>query len=131
MGVQVRKTILLVDDEDDLRTTLAHRLSGEGYLVETAVDGEDAFDKLCLSVFDLVILDVMLPYRNGFDLCRDLRVAGVTTPILLLSVRNRTIDKVVGFRLGADDYVTKPFASEELVVRIEALLKMVSRPPSA
>ena len=131
MGEQGRKTILLVDDEEDLRTTLAHRLSGEGYLVETAADGEDAFDKLCLSDFDLVILDVMLPYRNGFDLCRDLRFAGVTTPILLLSVRNQTIDKVVGFRLGADDYVTKPFASEELVVRIEALLKMAHRPQSA
>jgi len=131
MGEQVRKTILLVDDEEDLRITLAHRLSCEGYLVETAADGVDAFDKLRLSVFDLVILDVMLPYENGFDLCRDLRLRGVTTPILLLSVRNQTIDKVVGFRLGADDYVTKPFASEELVVRVEALLKRVPRPHSA
>lgn len=126
----MRKSILLVEDECDLRTTLAHRLRGEGYLVETAEDGEDGFDKVSSVPFDLIILDVMLPYRSGFDLCRDIRQAGMATPILLLTVRNKTLDKVVGLKLGADDYVTKPFKSEELMVRIEALLKRVPRPAS-
>lgn len=126
----MRKSILLVEDDDDLRATLAQRLKGEGYRVEMAVDGEDGFDRVRRSSFDLIILDVMLPYRSGLDLCRDIRKAGMATPILLLSVRNAIIDKVVGFKLGADDYVTKPFVSEELMVRIEALLRQVPRPAS-
>jgi DNA-binding response OmpR family regulator len=73
----------------------------------------------------LIILDVMLPYRNGFDVCRDIRQAGLATPILLLTVRNETVDKVLGLKLGADDYVTKPFVTAELVARIEVLLRRV------
>lgn len=121
----MKGTILLVEDEAELCTTLGVRLRGEGYEVEVASDGVEGYDKAIAHSFDLIILDVMLPYRNGFDICRDIRQAGLATPILLLTVRNDTIDKVVGLKLGADDYITKPFATAELVARIEVLLRRV------
>jgi DNA-binding response OmpR family regulator len=119
----MKENILLVDDEDALRTTLGDRLRGEGYVVDTAVDGEEALEKITNSPFDLLIIDVMLPYRSGFDLCRDIRQAGMATPILFLTARTELLDKVVGFKLGGDDYVTKPFEAAELMARIEALLR--------
>lgn len=121
----MNESILLVEDEKALRTTLRDRLCSEGYVVETAADGNDGYDKACNYSFDLIILDVMLPRRSGLDVCRDLRAAGMATPILILTVRNETIDKVVGLKLGADDYVTKPFEAAELLARIEVLLRRV------
>ena len=119
----MNENILLVEDQDALRTTLSDRLRGEGYVVETAKDGQEGLEKASSSPFDLLILDVMLPYRSGFDLCRDIRQSGLATPILFLTARNEIVDKVVGFKLGGDDYLTKPFESAELIVRIEALLR--------
>jgi two-component system alkaline phosphatase synthesis response regulator PhoP len=119
----MNENILLVEDEDALRTTLGDRLRGEGYVVDTAKDGQEGMEKITTSPFDLLILDVMLPYRSGFDLCRDIRQAGLATPILFLTARNEVVDKVVGFKLGGDDYVTKPFEAVELLVRVEALLR--------
>ena len=116
-------SILLVEDEDDLRLTLSDRLRGKGYVVETAKDAEEGLEKITSSPFDLLILDVMLPHRSGFDLCRDIRHSGLATPILFLTARSETVDKVVGFTLGGDDYLTKPFDAAELTVRIEALLR--------
>jgi len=113
----------LVEDEDALRTTLGDRLRGEGYVVDTAKDGQEGMEKITTAPFDLLILDIMLPYRSGFDLCRDIRQAGLATPILFLTARNEVVDKVVGFKLGGDDYVTKPFEAAELLVRVEALLR--------
>jgi|SRR5580704_15667035 two-component system alkaline phosphatase synthesis response regulator PhoP len=121
----MNESILLVEDEAALRTTLSDRLRGEGYVVDTAVDGHEAFEKVTNLPFDLVILDLMLPSRSGLDVCRDIRQAGMATPILILTARNQTIDKVLGLKLGADDYVTKPFESAELIARIEALLRRV------
>ena len=121
----MNESILLVEDEAALRATLSDRLRGEGYMVETATDGHDAFEKAANQPFDLVILDLMLPVRSGLDVCRDIRQAGMATPILILTARNQTIDKVVGLKLGADDYVTKPFESAELIARIEVLLRRV------
>src|SRR5580704_5076871 len=121
----MNESILLVEDEAALRTTLSDRLRGEGYVVDTAVDGHEAFEKVTNLPFDLVILDLMLPSRSGLDVCRDIRQAGMATPILILTARNQTIDKVLGLKLGADDYVTKPFESEELMARIEVLLRRV------
>jgi two-component system, OmpR family, alkaline phosphatase synthesis response regulator PhoP len=120
------KRILFVEDEKALRTTLGDRLRREGYIVDFAADGDDGFEKAISSPFDLIILDIMLPRRNGLDVCRELRSAGTTTPILVLTARTQTVDKIVGLNLGADDYVTKPFDSMELVARVEALLR---RPP--
>ena len=119
--------ILLVEDEEALRIALGDRLRGEGYSVETASDGLDGFDKARGLRFDLIILDVVLPDTSGLDLCRDLRQARIHTPIMLLSARSQTIDKVVGMKLGADDYVTKPFEAAELLARIEALLRQAPR----
>lgn len=118
-------TILLVEDEQELSTTLGIRLRGEGYTVETAADGAEGFEKATTIPFDLIILDVMLPYRNGLDVCRDIRQAGLATPILMLTVRSETIDKLLGLKLGADDYVTKPFVTAELIARIEVILRRV------
>ena len=121
----MNESILLVEDEKALRTTLRDRLRSEGYVVETAADGSEGLDKASNQPFDLIILDVMLPRRSGLDVCRDLRAAGLATPIMILTVRNETIDKVVGLKLGADDYVTKPFEAAELLARVEVLLRRV------
>jgi two-component system, OmpR family, alkaline phosphatase synthesis response regulator PhoP len=119
----VNRRILLVEDEPGLVLTLSDRLASEGYEVETAGDGETAVERAGAGGFDLVILDVALPRKNGFDVCRDLRQQGVAVPILMLTARNQTVDKIVGLKIGADDYVTKPFDMMELLARIEALLR--------
>ena len=116
-------SILIVEDDDALRTTLRDRLRGEKYVVEIAKDAEEGIDKVNASPFDLIIVDVMLPYRSGFELCRQLRESGVATPIMFLTAKNTLIDKVVGLKLGGDDYMTKPFESEELTARVEVLLR--------
>jgi two-component system alkaline phosphatase synthesis response regulator PhoP len=115
--------ILLVEDEEALRITLSDRLRSEGYVVDSAVDGEDGLQKATRLPFDLIILDVMLPRRSGLDVCRDIRRAGLAAPVLMMSARNQTIDKVVGLKLGADDYLSKPFEAAELLARVEALLR--------
>jgi DNA-binding response OmpR family regulator len=121
----MNENILLVEDEEALRMTLSDRLRSEGYMVDFAGDGNEGLEKATGLPFDLIILDVMLPHRSGFDVCRDIRKAGLATPILLLTARDQTMDKVFGFKLGADDYVTKPFDTLELIARIEALLRRV------
>ena len=115
--------VLLVEDEAGLRLTLSDRLGSEGYSVETAIDGEAGLARASTGGFDLIVLDVMLPRMNGFDVCREVRQHGVTTPILMLTARGQVVDKVVGLKLGADDYLTKPFETIELMARLEALLR--------
>ncbi|MGH9160301.1 MAG: response regulator transcription factor [Vicinamibacteraceae bacterium] len=117
------KRILLIEDEPGLVLTLSDRLAREGYDVQAAHDGEEGFEKAVAEPFDLIVLDVMLPRRNGFDVCRDLRQRGVETPIIMLTARGQVVDKVVGLKLGADDYLTKPFETMELLARIEARLR--------
>jgi two-component system, OmpR family, alkaline phosphatase synthesis response regulator PhoP len=122
---KMNEHILLVEDEQALRTALGVRLRAEGYVLDTAVDGEEALRKATNLPFDLIVLDVMLPIRNGFDVCREVRQEGMATPILMLTVRDQVVDKVVGLNLGADDYMTKPFEPAELIARIQALLRRV------
>lgn len=122
----MERSILLVEDEPGLRMTLSDRIRDEGYDVETAADGVRGFEAAANSTFDLIVLDVMLPRKNGLDVCRDLRQRGVNTPILMLTARTQTFDKVVGLKIGADDYLTKPFEMPELLARIEALLRRPS-----
>ncbi|MGH9432550.1 MAG: response regulator transcription factor [Terriglobia bacterium] len=98
-------------------------MESEGYAVETAADGVEGFEKASTANFDLILLDVMLPRRNGIDVCRDLRQQNLTTPILMLTARGKTIDKVLGLKIGADDYLSKPFDMMELLARVEALLR--------
>jgi len=115
--------ILLVEDEKGLIITLTDRLESEGFEVTSATDGKKGFDAAVTGNFDLIILDVMLPKKNGYDVVRDLRQKGIDTPILMLTAKGEIIDKVLGLKLGADDYLTKPFEVIELLARIEALLR--------
>ncbi|MGH9413584.1 MAG: response regulator transcription factor, partial [Terriglobales bacterium] len=118
-----KKRILLVEDEPGLVLTLKDRLSKEGYEVESASRGDLGLSLALAGTYDLLILDLMLPGKSGFDICRDLRQHRVPTPILMLTARDQVVDKVVGLKLGADDYLTKPFDTLELLARIEALLR--------
>lgn len=115
--------ILLVEDEQGLILTLTDRLQSEGFKVKSAADGESGLALALAENFDLIILDVMLPRKNGYDVCRDLRRKNIAVPILMLTAKGETIDKVLGLKLGADDYLTKPFEVIELLARIEALLR--------
>jgi len=115
--------ILLVEDEPGLQLALSDRLIAEGYRVETAGDGDTALQRATAEPFDLIILDVMLPGRDGFDVARAVRQQGIQTPILMLTARGQVVDRVVGLKLGADDYLTKPFETIELLARLEALLR--------
>jgi two-component system, OmpR family, alkaline phosphatase synthesis response regulator PhoP len=128
--VDMERNILLVEDEPGLLITLTDRLVSEGYSVTSASDGEQGQQRALSHPFDVIVLDVMLPRKNGFDVCRDLRQQGLSTPILMLTARGQTIDKVVGLKLGADDYLTKPFEMVELLARIEALLRRAPASPS-
>jgi len=120
--------ILIVEDEDAIAMPLADNLTIEGYEVSTAKDGRLGFSQAKEKRHDLIILDVMLPGMDGFEICKQLRQAGVTTPILMLTAKSQEIDKVLGLELGADDYVTKPFSSRELLARVKALLRRARQP---
>jgi two-component system alkaline phosphatase synthesis response regulator PhoP len=119
--------ILLVEDEPGLVLTLSDLLSAEGYEVDTAADGPAGLTKGLSKQCDLIILDVMLPGKNGFEVCKELRQEGCDTAILMLTARTQVIDRVVGLKLGADDYLTKPFDPAELLARVEALLRRVNK----
>jgi two-component system, OmpR family, alkaline phosphatase synthesis response regulator PhoP len=126
------KRILVVEDSADLAVVLCDRLRGEGYDVETVANGELALQAAELAAYDLMLLDLMLPGMSGFEVCRELRRLRRDTPILMLTARTETVDKIVGLRLGADDYVTKPFDFGELMARLEALMRrasQASKPP--
>ena len=115
--------ILIVEDEPGLVLTLSDRLGREGHVVETATEGREGLARASQEPFDLLLLDVMLPGLGGFDILRDLRQQGVETPVIMLTARGQVIDKVLGLKLGADDYLTKPFEMMELLARIEARLR--------
>jgi DNA-binding response OmpR family regulator len=115
--------ILVVEDEPTLALGLEDDLKLEGYEVEVVRDGEMASRRARERSFDLIILDVMLPHKDGFEVCRELRRAGLRTPVILLTARTQESDKVLGLELGADDYVTKPFSPRELRARVKAALR--------
>ncbi len=119
--------ILLVEDEPGLVLTLSDLLVAEGYEVESAIDGPTGFARAAGEPFDLIILDVMLPGKNGLEVCRELRQQGCDVAILMLTAKTQLVDRVVGLKLGADDYLTKPFEPPELLARIEALLRRVRK----
>jgi two-component system alkaline phosphatase synthesis response regulator PhoP len=119
--------ILLIEDEPGLVVTISDLLTGEGYEVETAADGEAGLRKATTGAFDLVMLDVMLPKKSGYDVCRELRQAGIDSAVLMLTAKTQVVDRVVGLKLGADDYLSKPFDPAELLARIEALLRRVNK----
>ena len=119
----MNERILIVEDEQELCMTLGDRLRSEGYAVDFAFDEKTGFEKIGQSPFDLIILDIMLPMGSGLDLCANVRQSGVTTPVLFLTALSQSIEKVAGFKVGGDDYVTKPFDTLELMARVAALLR--------
>ena len=123
------KRILLIEDEQGIVLTLTDRLTREGYSVESAVDGESGLERASSDAFDLLLLDLMLPRMSGFDVCKELRKRGIETPVIMLTARGQVVDKVVGLKLGADDYVTKPFEMAELLARVEAHLRRAPATP--
>jgi DNA-binding response OmpR family regulator len=119
----VMKRILVIEDEPQMLLGLRDNLELEGYDVQTASDGDEGLARAASFNPDLVILDVMLPRKNGFDVCRELRARSNATPIVMLTARSAETDKVLGLELGADDYVTKPFSITELLARVRAVLR--------
>ena len=117
------KRVLLIEDEPGLVMTLTDRLVAEGYDVASAVDGPAGLGRASTEPWDVILLDVMLPGMSGFDVCRDLRQKGVATPIIMLTARGQIVDRVLGLKIGADDYLTKPFDMMELLARIEVQLR--------
>lgn len=120
------KKILIVEDDKNILTGLVDNLEMEGYKVVVAKDGREALKQAKERKPDLIVLDVMLPKLNGFEVCRALKAEGSNTPIIILSARGQESDKVLGLELGADDYVTKPFSPRELLVRVKAVLRRVA-----
>ena len=115
--------LLYVEDEEDIRTATARRLTAEGHSVDTCADGQQAWDYLAVTSYDAVILDLMLPKLDGLTLLRRLRASGNATPVLLLTARDAVEDRVAGLDAGADDYLVKPFAYDELSARVRVLLR--------
>lgn len=121
------KRILIVEDDPAILKGLEASLEEEHYQVHSANDGEEGYQLAREGNVDLIILDIMLPGKNGDEICRDLRAEGVETPILMLTSKKEEMEKVLGLELGADDYVTKPFSIRELLARIRALLRRSKR----
>ncbi len=121
------RRILFVEDEAAFAVGMIDRLESEGYRVEWARTGAEGYEAALSRPFDLIVLDVMLPGKNGFDICRDLRREDVNAPVLMLTARAEVVDRVVGLKLGADDYVQKNCEPVEIMARIEALLRRSAR----
>lgn len=115
--------ILVVEDEPQMRMGLVKNLEFEGYEVDQAADGEEGLNKILTADYDIVILDVMMPKLNGFDVCKKVREKEIMVPIIMLTAKGEEIDKVLGLELGADDYITKPFSLRELLTRIKVILR--------
>jgi two-component system OmpR family response regulator len=122
--------VLLVEDEPDLASALARALADEAFAVDVASDGEEGLLRATTIPYNAIVLDLMLPRRDGWDVLRDLRAAGLATPVIVLTARDAIEDRVRGLNLGADDYLVKPFALEELVARLRALGRRAASHPS-
>ena len=121
------KKILIIEDEDPIRMAMEDDFILENYIVEVASDGLEGMAKAADPAVDLIILDIMLPGMNGYDVCKELRRQGINTPIIMLTARGQEIDRVLGLELGADDYVTKPFSPRELQARVKAVLRRMGK----
>jgi DNA-binding response OmpR family regulator len=115
--------LLIVEDESSILMGLEDNFKFEGYEVESSQNGREALDKILSNSYDAIILDVMLPEINGFDICKSIRSKGIVTPVIFLTAKGEEIDKVLGLEIGADDYLTKPFSPRELQARVKALLR--------
>ena len=120
--------ILIVEDHQRIAALIRRVLTEERHVVDVAYDGDEGGHLACSGTYDLVVLDIMLPGKDGLQICREMRALGVQTPVLMLTARGELEDKVAGLKTGADDYLVKPFAMEELLARVEALLRRRDRP---
>lgn len=120
---EVQKRILIVDDDDEIRELLEFDIASSGYFVDTAKDGLEGLNKALNNTYDLILLDVMMPKMNGFDVCKNIRQAKLAIPILMLTAKGTIDDKTSGFDCGADDYLVKPFDIQEVLLRIRVLLR--------
>ena len=125
------KTVLIVEDEKNIVDILRFNLQRAGYQTLEAYDGEDGLAQAVSANPDLILLDVMLPKKNGFDVCRALRDQGRSVPVIILTAREEEADKVLGLEIGADDYITKPFSMRELVARVGANIRRTTMTPPA
>ena len=125
------KTVLIVEDEKNIVDILRFNLQREGYQTAEASDGEEGLEKARTADPDLILLDVMLPKMNGFDVCRQLREAGSSVPVIILTAREEEADKVFGLEIGADDYITKPFSMRELLARVSANIRRTAMAAAA
>jgi len=119
--------ILVAEDDDNIRTGLVDTLESEGYRATPAADGKEAIDLFASEEFDLLLLDIMMPEKSGYDVCRVVRSTNEDIPVIMLTAKGEEIDKVIGLQLGADDYITKPFGVHELLARISAVLRRSQR----
>ncbi len=120
---EIQKRILIVDDDDEIRELLEFDVRSSGYFVDTASDGLEGLNKALNNTYDLILLDVMMPKMNGFDVCKNIRQAKLSIPILMLTAKGTIDDKTSGFDCGADDYLVKPFDIQEVLLRIRVLLR--------
>ncbi|MGN0004717.1 MAG: response regulator transcription factor [Candidatus Gastranaerophilaceae bacterium] len=127
----MNKKLLVVDDDTDIRELLEFDLAQSGYIVDTAIDGADGLQKALINNYDLVLLDVMMPKMNGFDVCKNIKNQKPDIPILLLTAKGTIKDKTVGFDSGADDYIVKPFDIQEVLLRVRVLLRRNSQNESS
>ncbi|MDC7124358.1 MAG: response regulator transcription factor [Spirochaetales bacterium] len=117
------RKILLVEDEPGMQLTVSDRLRGEGYIVDCSENGLEGWELARKGNYDVILLDVMLPEKDGLEICRDLRSDNITTPIMMVSAKSQVIDRVLGLKMGADDYLVKPFDLIELSARVEAIIR--------
>ena len=127
----MKKKVLIIEDEEDLIKGLKLNLIDEGYEVDSALNGVEGLLKVIQETPDLIILDIMLPDKDGLEVCRELRQKNISIPIIMLTAKGEEIDKVVGLEIGADDYITKPFSVRELLARIKAQLRRAERDEKA
>lgn len=120
------KNLLVVEDERSISFIITDNAQIEGYECDVAFDGEDGLTKALNNQYDLIILDLMLPKIDGFEVCRQIRTAGIATPVIMLTAREEEVDKITGLEVGADDYITKPFSPKELFARIRANIRRSS-----
>ena len=120
---EVQKRILIVDDDDEIRDLLEFDIASSGYFVDTAVNGLEGLNKALNNTYDLILLDVMMPKMNGFEVCKNIRQAKLAVPVLMLTAKGTIDDKTAGFDCGADDYLVKPFDIQEVLLRIRVLLR--------
>ncbi|SFC73909.1 two-component system, OmpR family, alkaline phosphatase synthesis response regulator PhoP [Alkalibacterium subtropicum] len=121
------KKVLVVEDEQSIAKLLQYNLEKEGYEVDVAMDGKEGLDRALEDDYTIILLDLMLPTKDGMDVCRELRQEKIDTPIIMLTAKDSEIDKIVGLEIGADDYMTKPFSPREVTARIKAILRRVEK----